>query len=198
MTITYELGPSLYINLTNRCTNNCSFCVRNSRDSVNGTDALWLPGQEPSLDEIKKDFKKRDLSKYHEVVFCGFGEPFLRYEELLSAAQWLKSEYNPQIRVNTNGHANLIAGHDITPRLEGIIDALSISLNAPSSKKYQELCNSIYDDAFDQLLDFTKKAKKYVKDITLTVVDAISAEDIASCEKIANVCGVSFRVRELM
>ena len=74
MTITYELGSSLYVNITNRCSNACAFCVRNKHDTVNGTDNLWLD-REPSVDEIKADFEKRDVSAYDAVVFCGYGEP---------------------------------------------------------------------------------------------------------------------------
>lgn len=197
MTITYELGNSLYVNITNRCSNSCAFCLRTKHDNVNGEDDLWLD-REPTIEEIKADFAKRDLSKYDAVVFCGYGEPTERFDDMIEVARWLKANYEVQIRVNTNGHANLICGRDVTPELQGAIDIVSISLNAPNAKAYQEICRSIYGEgAFDALKDFAKKAKPYVKDVVFSVVDkTMPPEDIEACRRIAEDCGVSFRVRE--
>ena len=89
MTITYELEGSLYINVTNRCSNDCSFCVRNNHETINGTDNLWLD-REPTIEEIKNDFKKRDMSKYDSIVFCGYGEPLMRFDDCMEVAKWLK------------------------------------------------------------------------------------------------------------
>ncbi len=197
MTITYELGNSLYVNITNRCSNSCTFCLRAKHDGVNGEDDLWLD-REPTVEEIKADFKKRDLSKYDAVVFCGYGEPTERFDDMIEVARWLKANYEVRIRVNTNGHANLICGRDVTPELEGAIDIVSISLNAPNAKAYQDICRSVYGEcAFDALKDFAKKAKPYVKDVIFSVVDkTMPPENIEACRKIADDCGVSFRVRE--
>ena len=90
MTITYEFEGALYVNLTNACSNDCEFCLRNNHDGVNGEDILWLD-REPTLDEIIADFSKRNLAKYSWVVFCGYGEPMMRYQTLMYAAKWLKS-----------------------------------------------------------------------------------------------------------
>ncbi len=196
MTITYELGNSLYVNLTNRCSNACTFCVREKHDNVNGKDDLWLD-REPEIDEIKADFKTRDLSKYDAVVFCGYGEPMMRAEVVLEIAKWIK-EISPEtkIRINTNGQANLIYKKDITPSLEGLIDTVSISLNAENAEKYQKLCQSVFGEAaYDGLLDFARLAKKYVPEVVLSVVDIMSPDEIEACRKIAEDCGVSFRVR---
>ncbi len=197
MTITYELGNSLYVNITNRCSNACNFCVRLEHDGVNGKDNLWLD-REPTIDEIKADFETRNLEKYNAVVFCGYGEPMERADALIEIAKWLKAKM-PElpIRINTNGHANLIYKRDITPELCGIIDCISISLNAENAQKYQAVCNSEFGEAaFDGLLDFARRAKEFVPEVIFTVVDIMPKDEIDACRKIADECGVSFRVRE--
>lgn len=199
MTITYELGNSLYVNITNRCSNACTFCVRNEHDGVNGKDNLWLD-REPDIDEIKADFEKRDLSKYDAVVFCGYGEPMMRADIVIETAKWLKEKYPYiKIRINTNGQANLIYGRDITPELEGVVDTISISLNAENAEKYQKLCISRFGEAaFDGLIEFARLAKRYVPQVVFSVVDIMPQDEIENCRKIAEECGVSFRVREFI
>jgi len=198
MTITYELGNSLYINITNRCSNDCKFCVRNITDNVNGKDNLWLV-IEPTVEEIINDIKTRNLSKYNEVVFCGFGEPMIRWEDVFVIAEWLKHN-NPStvIRLNTNGQGNLIANRDITPEFKKKIDVISISLNAKSAEEYDELCKSEYGEkAYSALLEFAKSASKYAC-VILTVVDNMKDGDIEACRKIAENLDVEFRVREII
>lgn len=198
MTITYEYHNSLYVNITNRCSNACVFCVRTKHDNVNGKDDLWLD-REPSIEEIKADFEKRDLSKYDEIVFCGYGEPTERFDDLIEIAGWIKSKKTDTvIRINTNGQANLINGRDVTPELKGVIDIIGISLNASNAKAYQEICKSRYgEESFEALQDFARKAKDYVKLVIFSVVDkTIPDGDIEICRKIAEDCGVKFRLRE--
>ncbi len=199
MTITYELGGSLYVNVTNRCTNSCTFCVRLEHDGVNGKDNLWLE-REPTVDEIKADFEKRDLKKYDSVVFCGYGEPMMRAEEVIEVARWLKAKQpDIKIRINTNGHANMVCGRDITPELKGAVDCISISLNGENAEKYQQVCRSQYGEAgYDAMLDFAKAAKRYVPEVVLTVVDVMPKDEIEACRRIAAELGVSFRVREFI
>lgn len=198
MTITYEYHNSLYVNITNRCSNACVFCVRRKHDNVNGKDDLWLD-REPSIEEIKADFEKRDLSKYDEIVFCGYGEPTERFDDLIEIARWIKSKKTDSvIRINTNGQANLINGRDVTPELDGAIDIIGISLNASNAKEYQDICKSRYgEESFEALQDFAKRAKDYVKLVVFSVVDkTIPESDIEICRKIAEDCGVKFRLRE--
>ncbi len=198
MTITYDFEGSLYVNFTNQCSNDCVFCLRNNQSSVNGEDNLWLD-REPTLEEIKADFKKRDMNLYSWVVFCGYGEPLMRFDTCIETAKWLKITYpHIKIRINTNGQANMIEKRDVTPMFDGIIDALSISLNAPDSKRYDMLCKSVFGEAaFDGLLDFAKKAKNFVPSVTLSIVDKdLTTEDKLKCEALAKDCGVSFRIRE--
>lgn len=197
MTITYEYFDSLYVNITNRCSNACTFCVRTKHDNVNGKDDLWLE-HEPTIDEIKADFNKRDLPGYKEIVFCGYGEPTERFDVLIEIAKWLKANHpGIKIRINTNGHASLINGRDVTPELSGAVDIVSISLNAPNAKEYQEICKSRYgESAFEALQEFAVNAKKYVKSVIFSVVDkTMSEDDIELCRKIAAKCSVDFRVR---
>ena len=197
MTITYEYGDSLYVNLTNRCSNACTFCVRNEHDNVNGKDPLWLD-REPTIEEIKEDFSKRDLSRYSSVVFCGYGEPTMRFDDMVLIAKWLKAQKpDLPIRLNTNGQANLICGRNVTPELQGCFDCVSISLNAENAEKYQELCLSEFggEKAFSGLLEFARLAKSYVPEVVLSVVDVLPKEEIEHCRKIAEDCGVKFRVR---
>ena len=197
MTITYELGNSLYVNVTNRCSNACEFCVRTKHDGVNGKDNLWLD-REPTVEEIKEDFGKRDIDKYDAVVFCGYGEPMMRADDVIEIAKWLK-ENNPsvRIRINTNGQANLIHKRDITPELGGVVDTVSISLNAENAQKYQQVCVSEFGEAaYEGLIEFARLAKEYVPEVIFSVVDVMSKEDIDACRRIAEDCGVIFRVRE--
>ncbi len=198
MTITYVCGNSLYINVTNRCSNKCAFCVRDKHDNVNGEDNLWLD-REPTVEEIKEDIKKRKVSDFDMIVFCGFGEPFMRFYDCLEVAKWLKETYpGIKIRVNTNGQGSLIVGKDITPELKGYFDIVSISLNSDTAEKYDALCQSDFGtDAFGGLIEFGKNAKKYVDEVIFSVVDKVlSEEEINNCKKIANDCGVTLRVRE--
>lgn len=197
MTITYEFEGSLYVNFTNRCSNDCSFCLRNNHDSVNNTDNLWFD-REPTLEEIKADFKTRDMSNYEWVVFCGYGEPLMRFDTCIETAKWLKEVYPfIKIRINTNGQASMIEKYDVTPKFEGIIDAISISLNAPTAEKYDKLCHSVFGEAaFEGLLSFATKAKDFVPSVTLSIVDHdLTADEIEECRRLADACGVSFRIR---
>ncbi len=198
MTITYDFEGSLYVNFTNQCSNDCVFCLRNNHNTVNGKDNLWLD-REPTLDEIKADFEKRDMAAYQWVVFCGYGEPLMRFDICIETAKWLKETYpHIKIRINTNGQASMIEKRDVTPEFDKIIDALSISLNAPDAKRYDRLCKSVFgEDAFSGLLDFAKRAKSFVPSVTLSIVDKdLTPEDIAECQTLARDCGVTFRIRE--
>ncbi len=197
MTICYVLENVLYINLTNRCTNRCTFCVRD-KDCGIGDVNLWLE-REPTVDEIIKDIDRFNPEKYKEVVFCGYGEPTMRLDDLLKVAKHIKEKYSVRTRINTNGQANLYFEEDITPKLKGLIDCVSISLNAKNAKEYDELCLSDFgEDAFFGLIDFAKKCKNQVSEVIMSVVDVLPKEDIEECRKIAQDAGVRLRVRELI
>jgi len=161
-------------------------------------DNLWLE-REPTVEEIINDLAKRDLTKYDEIVFCGFGEPMMRYDDVFAIAGWLKNGVPPPIiRVNTNGHGNLIAGRDITPELAGKIDIVSISLNAKSAAEYDKVCKSSFGEAaYDSMLEFAKLALNHAR-VILTVVDDMNPADIEACRKITEEIGTEFRIRELI
>ncbi|MGE5677119.1 MAG: TatD family nuclease-associated radical SAM protein [Pseudomonadota bacterium] len=188
--ITYEINDALYINLTNRCTNNCSFCIRSHPESF-GYD-LWLD-KEPDFLELVSDI--REPEKYSEVVFCGYGEPLLRPVEVIEVCKYLKKR-GARTRINTNGQANLIWKKNIVPELAGLVDCISISLNAKNAEDYIKLCRPEYGaEAYSAVLDFAMECVKYIPEVWLTVVDVISAHDIEICRNIAGHIGANFKVR---
>lgn len=188
-------GVTCYVNSTNRCSCACTFCLRNTKEMLE-SNSLWLE-QEPTVEMIIDEFKKYDLNDFKEVVFCGFGEPLMRHDDLMQVAKYLKeTRKDLQIRINTNGLSSIVLKRDITPDFKGLIDTVSISLNAPSKEEYYQLTRSKYGiDSFNYMLDFTLKTKQYVENVVLTVVDIIGDEKIAKCQKIADDLGVVLRVR---
>lgn len=191
--IAYELGESLYLNITNRCTNNCDFCIRQYGDGVGGYE-LWLE-KEPTTKEIIEAIG--DPTAYKEVVFCGYGEPLMRLQVVVDVAKHIKKTYPAvPVRVNTNGHANRIYDEDVTPQFKGLIDIVSISLNAENAEKYNETCHPEYgEDTFFYILEFARKCKNHVPRIVLSVVDVPSI-DIDKCRKLAEELEVEFRIRK--
>lgn len=188
-------GVTCYVNSTNRCSCACTFCLRNTKEMLE-SNSLWLK-EEPTVEMIIEEFKKYDLADFKEVVFCGFGEPLTRHDDLMKVAKYLKeTKRDLPIRINTNGLSSVTLKRDITPDFKGLIDTVSISLNAPSKAEYYQLTRSRYGiDSFDYMLDFTLKAKQYVKNVVLTVVDIIGEDKIVKCQKIADDLGVVLRVR---
>lgn len=196
MNILYDVHDGLYVNLTNRCSCSCTFCIRNEADGAHGSETLWLE-HEPTAEEVIAALEEIDLSPYSEVVFCGYGEPTEAFETLKEVARWLKENTDLPVRINTNGQGSLICGRNITPELEGLVDALSISLNTPDPKEYLALTRSRYgEDAFPAVLDFAKRAKRFVPQITLTTVSTtITPEQEEECEQICAGLGVNYRIR---
>lgn len=185
----------LYINLTNQCTNHCDFCIRYTPTGVENED-LWLE-YEPTVEEVEIALIMKEFYQRKEIVFCGYGEPTIRYEEMIEICKFIRAE-NPgaKIRLNTNGHGNEWACENICPRLEGLIDQVSISMNASDGKKYDEMCHCIYgEDGYSYMLEFAEEAKKYIPSVVLSVVDVIPPEEIEICRKRAEEIGVDFRVR---
>lgn len=200
MTITYEYENSLYVNITNRCSNACSFCIRTSKDGFYADD-LWLE-REPTEDEIAKDILSHDLTSYKQLVFCGYGEPTERLETMLNVCRRVKeASKDTVIRLNTNGHAELIYGAPCAHMFKGLIDVISISLNASSATLYNEICNCAYGEAgFDALCSFTSEIKEYVPTVVLSMVkmpDTDEAE-IERCRELAEELGVPLRVRDMI
>ena len=197
MCITYEVGNSLYINMTNRCSNSCTFCIRNNGDSAYGSDSLWLE-REPDVDEVIKAVFSRPVSKYDEIVFCGYGEPSYRLSDAREVALKIKEEYpNAKIRINTNGQSDLILGVDTANLYSDAFDTVSISLNASNANKYMEICRPVYQKmAFPAIIRFAENVKKCVPKVMFSVVkEMLSEAELYECEKISERTGVTLKVR---
>lgn len=190
----YEFGDSIYINLTNECSNSCDFCIRNFKEGVGGSE-LWLE-HEPSAEEVERALEKYDLSKYRAAVFCGFGEPTCAFDTMLEVAGWLKAR-GVHTRVNTNGQANLINGiTDAAARMAPVIDSVSVSLNASTAEKYQESCHSRFgEEGYTAMLDFVRDCVRAGIDTTVSVVDLIGGKEVEACGKVAESLGAKYRVR---
>jgi len=189
--IAYAIRNSLYLNITNRCTNSCTFCAKFKDFTVKGHQ-LCLD-HEPSVTEIKTAIG--DPSRWSEVVFCGYGESLLRLEEVKQIAAWLK-EKNVKVRVNTDGQANLVHGRNILPELAGLVDVVSVSLNAPDAATYQKWCQSRFGEAgYAAVREFLRLARGVIPEVIATAV-ALPGLDIAACHRVAEELGVSFRERE--
>ena len=196
MTITYTVGDGLYVNVTNRCSNRCSFCIRNNGDGAYGSDSLWLE-QEPTAEQIIDAIEGSFSAMHKELVFCGYGEPSYRLRDIESVVKAFKENHpGVKVRINTNGHSDLIFGGDSAP-FYSVFDTVSISLNAPTKDKYNEICKPIFaEDAFDSIIKFASKVKNYAGSVVFSVVDHfISDEEIEECKKIAGRCAIPLRVR---
>jgi TatD DNase family protein len=192
-TIAYPIRNSLYLNLTNRCTNRCVFCVRQKTNYVKG-HYLKLTS-EPSVEEILNDLEEKEFQNYQEVVFCGYGEPMLRLEVIKKIARFLK-EKKMKTRINTNGQANLIYQRDILPELNGLIDEICVSLNAEDEEKYHRLCRSQFGpQSFKEVIKFIRECRKYVPRVSITVID-LPEIDLNTCQRLAYELGVKLRVRK--
>ena len=196
MTITYPVKTGLYVNMTNRCPCSCTFCLRHNGDGVYGSDSLWLD-REPTVEEVCRSLDAWDLSKYTEVVFCGYGEPTERLDDLLAVARYLKSKSDIPIRINTNGLADLIHGESVAHKLKGLIDAISVSLNATNTDDYDRVVRPKFGKgSFEAMLKFTADCVGVVPNVMMTVVDVVTTpEEQDRCREICNSIGATLRVR---
>ncbi|MEM3011191.1 MAG: TatD family nuclease-associated radical SAM protein [Candidatus Bathyarchaeia archaeon] len=195
--IVYWLGENLYLNITNKCSNNCYFCLRNFREGVGGFN-LKLE-KEPSIEEVINELRKVvNLKNWNEIVFCGFGEPLERLDCVLEVSKWIKQHYGKavRIRIDTNGH-----GYLLNPKQEVIkelkeagVDKISVSLNAQDKETYEQICKPTFENAFQNVLDFIMKAKEFL-DVEITAVTVPEA-DISKIRELAEKMGVKFRVRQ--
>ncbi|MCL2030258.1 MAG: TatD family nuclease-associated radical SAM protein [Oscillospiraceae bacterium] len=190
----YRVGDALYINLTNRCRNACDFCIRNKQDGVGGAENLWLD-HEPAAAEILTAWEAFGPERYAETVFCGYGEPTERLPELLEVARGIRSRRpGVRVRLNTNGHGSLTAGRDITPELAGLVDCVSVSLNAVSAEEYIKLCHPEQGAAaYDAMLAFAGAAAARGLEVVLSVLADTTDEPAA--RKIAETLGATLRIR---
>ncbi len=196
MTITYGVKNGIYVNMTNRCPCACTFCLRHNGDGIFGSGPLWLE-REPSVKEVCDSIDTWELAAYDEVVFCGYGEPTERLEELLQVAAHIKEKSDIKIRINTNGLSDLIWGEKTAPKLKGLIDTVSVSLNATNKEEYFRIVRPKFGpDSYDAMLRFTKDCTEYVPEVVMTVVDVVtSKEEQERCREICEALGATLRVR---
>lgn len=194
--LVYSLENKIYVNLTNRCTNDCIFCLRNDKDDVCG-QTLWLDSEDFTPEDVIEQLKNFEISK--EVVFCGYGEPLLKFEVLRQVAKYIKENYSDvKIRINTNGHANFIYKKNIIPELLGLVDEISVSLNAADSYEYDELSQPKFENAYEEVKKFIKCCSEAGIKTDASIVDGYKGRrlDVEKCRKIAEELGAELRVRE--
>lgn len=195
-----EKNPeTLYINLTNGCTNNCIFCLRNQKDDVCGLD-MWHDDNY-NLEDIIQQFEEYEF-KPKNVVFCGYGEPFLRKEMMKAFAKYVREKY-PEItiRVNTNGHANAIYKTNVIKEFAGLLDEVSVSLNSNNEDQYNEICNPKIKNAFNEVQQFLKDCRNIgIKTIASVVTEFDDKHhiDVRKCERLALNLGAEFRERKFI
>jgi TatD family-associated radical SAM protein len=195
--VVYWLGENLYLNITNKCPNNCYFCLKNFKEGVGGFNLKLT--EEPSVNEIVNELRKAaNLKNWKEIVFCGFGEPLERLDCVLEVSQWIKKHYGKtiHIRVDTNGQGYLLnPNREVVEELKKAgIDKVSVSLNAQNKETYNQICKPTFENAFESVLKFILKAKE-VFDVEITAVTVPEA-DISKIKEIADEMGVKFRVRQ--
>ena len=203
--LVYLLDGKIYINLTNRCTNDCIFCLRKDKDDVVG-QTLWLDNENSTAKDVIEQFeKKRDElltthnSPLTEVIFCGYGEPMLKFDVLKQVAKYIKAQYpKTKIRVNTNGHANYVYKKNVVPECKGLVDEFSVSLNGATKEEYDKLSQPKFIQAYDEVKKFIKACSDEKISVVASVVEGYKGRhlDLVKCEKIAHDLGAKFRVRE--
>ena len=192
--IAYKIDDKIYINLTNKCSNNCAFCVRTTSNFYEEYD-LWLK-KEPTKEEAISALKPY-LSEFDDYVFCGYGEPLYAFDVLLEVGKFLKSQ-GKRVRLNTNGQADLIVGAGASEKLKTAVDEVSISLNASNAEAYDEICRCKFGKkGYDAMLKFAAECKKSGLKVVFSIVRTGNV-DVDGCEKIASTLGIPLRIRELI
>lgn len=199
-TLAYFLDGKIYINLTNHCTNNCIFCLRSEKSDVCGQE-MWLDNEDFKSEDVEKqlDNQINKHSDVKDIVFCGYGEPLLKLDILKEVSKYVRENYpDKKIRINTNGTANLYYKKDIVPELKGLIDTISVSLNADNEKLYDALSKPKLANTYDAV-------KKFIKSVTDNGINAVTTVvtgyknyniDVDKCKTISNSLGAKFRERE--
>ena len=193
----YWLDNKLYLNITNRCSNRCFFCLRNFKQGVGSFNLKF--SEEPSLGQITGELEGvLGMRNWVEAVFCGFGEPTERLDVLLAVARWIRQQYRRplKIRVNTNGHGYALnQGKDVAAELRAVgVDKVSVSLNAGDRETYEQICKPTFEDAYDAVINFIRKAKPVLQ-VEATAVRMLEV-NVAEAKAAADGLGVEFRVRE--
>ena len=194
--IVYWLDKNLYLNITNKCSNNCYFCFKKFKNGIKEFN-LKLE-QEPSIENVKEELKtKINIKNWNEVVFCGFGEPLNRLDLVLKVTPWIKKHYRKKVRVDTNGQGYLLNnGIDVIKELkEAGIDKVRVSLNAHDKETYNEVCNPKFENAYEKILEFIKKALEENLETEVTAVTIPEVELTKTRERVEKM-GAKFIIRE--
>jgi TatD family-associated radical SAM protein len=194
--VVYWLDNSLYLNVTNRCSNSCCFCFRKFKNGIQEFN-LKLK-KEPTAEEVIEELRKViNRKNWSEVVFCGFGEPLERLNLVLEVTRWIKKHSWKTVRVDTNGQGYLLnKGRDVVRELkEAGVDKVSVSLNAHDKATYNQVCKPMFEDAYENVLEFIKKAKEKGLEIEATAV-TIPEVDLTKVKELAENMGIKFSVRE--
>lgn len=193
--IVYYYNHQVYFNLTNKCPCRCTFCIRNNGDTVGESGNLWF-SKEPSLEEIILAIDRFDFTGCREAVFCGYGEPTMVLDKLVAVSEYVRKKYDFRLRLNTNGLSDLIHGRSTAEEICKAVDCVSISLNMPDAKSYNEVVRPAYGEkSFDAMLKFACDCRKYLDDVRFTVVDCIGEENIRKSQELADSLGIPLRVR---
>jgi TatD DNase family protein len=193
--LVYPIRRSLYVNVTNECSNRCTFCPRQRGDfTVKGHDLAL--GEPPTAEDIRVALERAGAEQYDEIVFCGFGEPTLRLEVIKEVARTVKTKWHKPVRLDTNGQGSAIHGRDIVPELAGLVDTVSVSLDAPDAATYEKLCRPTVQNAFSAVCDFVRASKGHIPNVRATAV-AIPGLDLEAIRRLAeyDLC-VDFEVRQ--
>ncbi|HJG07024.1 MAG TPA: TatD family nuclease-associated radical SAM protein, partial [Megamonas hypermegale] len=185
---------NMYVNITNRCNCNCTFCLRHLKED----HKLWLKDGEPSVEEIKQAFLNAPMDNVKEIVICGFGEPTIRLDDLIKVLKFIREKY-PQmkVRTNTNGLSDLEFGKSTALMFEGLLDTISISLNESTAQKYLDVTRSRFGiKSYNAMLEFASQCKKYIPNVVVTIVDIIGEAEIAACKKVCEQYGLNLRIRK--
>ena len=194
--IVYRYNHQVYFNITNKCPCRCTFCIRNNGDSVGEAENLWFE-HEPSMEEICQAIDAFDFGGCTEAVFCGYGEPTMALDKMIAASKYLRERYSFRLRLNTNGLGDLIYKRSIAKEVCEAVDCVSVSLNMPDAKSYNEVVRPAYGEkSFDAMLKFASDCKKYLDDVRFTVVDCIGEENVRKSQELADSIGIPLRVRE--
>lgn len=194
--VIYWLGNKLYLNVTNKCSNSCYFCFRKFKKGIKEFN-LKLEREPTSIEAIEELRKVINRKNWTEVVFCGFGEPLERLNLILDVTRQVKKQYWKTVRVDTNGHGYLLnKGIDVAQELKNAgVDKVNVSLNAHNKLTYNQICKPIFEDAYENVLEFIKKAKDAGLETKATIL-AIPEVDITKVKELAESLRVKFAVRE--
>jgi len=200
--VVYFLGGKTYINLTNACTCNCVFCIKDIKDDVAGTN-LVLDRDNVTADEVIQELINHattSLATHEEVIFCGYGEPLLKLGILKDVCKFIKTKFPyVKVRVNTNGHASKVLRKNVPRELKGLVDSMSISLNAPNAQAYEKACKPNFKGAYEAMLEFTRQCIEAKIPVIMSAVSGFNLEldeGIVECYKISQELGVRFKIRE--